>query len=96
VQRGQILAEVGDSNDAQEPHLDLEVNPTSPNGRSKSRGIPILESQVGVHRFQLGVLRLIRLALPLDVGHASRRGTRIGSPTVVRNQSATPTARTTY
>jgi hypothetical protein len=37
VQRGQLLAEVGDSHDAQEPHLDLEVNPTSPNGRSKSR-----------------------------------------------------------
>jgi hypothetical protein len=37
VQRGQLLAEVGDSHDAQEPHLDLEVNPTLPNGRSKSR-----------------------------------------------------------
>ena len=37
VQRGQLLAAVGDSHDAQEPHLDLEVNPTSPNGRSKSR-----------------------------------------------------------
>jgi hypothetical protein len=27
VQRGQVLPEVGDSHDAREPHLHLEVNP---------------------------------------------------------------------
>ena len=50
------------------------------------RGSQFLRAKSAYTRFQLGVLRLTRLALPLDVGHASRRG-----PTSVRRQSSETT-----
>jgi hypothetical protein len=51
------------------------------------RGSQFLRAKSAYTRFQLGVLRLTRLALPLDVGHASRRG-----PASVRRQSSETTA----